>query len=429
MAKKVNNPGMIPIFPEATPPVKPNKTLGATIQRPSFITAKPLLSTPPAKFKAYFASGQAPDGMTDMRRGYQIPLDWNKASTQLRMPQMVWLSLVGIDIGIQYIKSYPTNATVYEVFWPALKGPIATGGTSYDQFQNSLGGTNTYIQPPGAATDEYNVVTGNYFEDVEAVLSAPNYFNMENTRLQPICAAVKNKIEKLRPGRTWVDFIDYNNFNAFPNTTINPDGNWEKYPTFSTGAMWSYMITPDPTEKFLGTNFLNINIGGQGSGPGGDSTNTTGFFILDEAPDSGYGYSKNRLKLNVPKFAKYRVMLFSVGGEGQQNPIEGDDPAIPIPGPIGVGTTMGDSLAGYLLMDNSGRYAVTNAARESQVAHYNETITGWGPKLKAFYMLVADDLKDYGFTYEGDSSNIDEDLLVNLIAKNFNFNPSNGKDL
>lgn len=395
----VNQRNMIPRFPGAS---------GALLGRGVFLDGHK---------KCYFMSGQAPDGMSD-GAGYRNPLDWPKAGTLLRVPQMVWLSAAFIDADPNhsqqpYSSSWDTSASLIYVCNNVPNPSWITyswtdGHTEVYNGSTMTPGDGAYVVDHGGGSFSINLEKQ---PPTSSDTTTPNWSDLEYQRLMPIFQAAHDTILELRPNRTWVDIVDWDDFNNWPNLTLppNPDG------TIDIGNRYGHMIAPDPSEEFLGTRFLHLYCGGLvDAGPGVFDSPS-----LETTSDSTYTACKAQIVGSFPLFADYSVRLYSVGALGQQTPMPAA-PSIPVPG-----APCADPSE-----DRSGTIIAENAFRVTSVDSFNAKIQAYGTDFDAYYKLVASDLEPYGYTYNGDSSLITgSDQIVELIAAYFGFDPITGADL
>jgi hypothetical protein len=72
--------------------------------------------------------------------------------------------------------------------------------------------------------------------------------NIEHDRLKTVCQNVKNTLERLRPGRTWLNVIDWNDSD-------------HRDPSEIYEILYPWMVMPDEGQIFFGTNFLHMWLG------------------------------------------------------------------------------------------------------------------------------------------------------------------------
>jgi hypothetical protein len=419
---KINQKGMIPIIAApASPPTDEiinNPSIDNRLAITSFMPTD-LDATP--KFRVYFASGQAPNGMSDTQRGYQNPLAWSKPNSLLTVPQQVWLCVSsyfgpqyeGASININPLEYLCSKAVFTGESQPGdLFGTVTTtavwaDGTAYIEeikTYNAPAGSNI---PTEVYTDSGTPGVAKY-----KAATAPNLTAQENTRIGNIYQQVQEQIQILRPGRTWVDVVDYTNGPLPNNVVTDPDDSYDlnnRYP---------FMIAPNSNEKFFGTNFLHIYAG-------------IPFINAPDNPvpnpqltDQLYINCKAQIVGSYSKFAGYNVQLFSMDADGTQQALNTAN-MIPIAAPP---SCNGGTLNDYTDGTSSSPVQVNLATALSNAAK-SAMIQNQGPLITTYYEAVAADLSNYGYTYGGDSSKITVGYLINLIASTFKFNPQTGEDL
>lgn len=464
--QKFNQPTNIPFF---------TKDKSNQITTPDFLKKN--------RHKTYFGPGQAPDGMTGTAAGYREPMLWNKPSSLLQVPQMVWLSEAFIEGHTQtyeqvlgfgdsdfMIQCNNTDLSTISVSVPGEDDPVEIEiadaintliwvdghieifhNKSWFQLGLGIGGSGIYGYSISPAEAPYVTGYGGPVSDGIYFLDAPpntspslklgkasalptfthtidNYNYIEYQRIDPIFKIVKEKIEKIRPNRTWVDIVDYDGGLNWPAQGI---ANWPN-DRFQNGniamrtgdtpqtAAYGHIVVPDPEEGFFGTNFLHIYVGGLGEDTFDNPDNVGAYQPrLQTLTDPTYLASKARLIACYPKFAGYNVYLYGVGTTGQQEIMAEFDP-YPLPSP---------ACTPAVFRGPYNQLVSTNTSRNDLVDALNANLMLIGPSFSTYFNNVAADLKKYGYKYGGDSNVITVDYLVQLIAKNFNFNPTTGEDL
>ena len=261
----------------------------------------------------------------------------------------------------------------------------------------------------------------------DAVSSVPNWQAVEYARIDPIFRAVAAKIQNvLRPGRTWVDVVDYQTANPLqiPNSNFHWPAGSPNSGVFPWGGGPSMpIICPPPSDIFFGTDFLHICCGTNG--------------IINDSSDGlsseYYAELKARMFAVFPKFAGYSAKIYGVASLGQQAalpllaPIPIDSLSYPVRPPIfpvPTGETLDPQEQAYWDL-----YLI-NTVADLNVNDANSGLATINTGQNAFNEGVAGDLVECGFSYGGDSTVISSvDYLVALIAAHFNFDPITGQDM
>lgn len=336
------------------------------------------------RIKTYFAPGQRPYmiGTLDPRNNsgvwsvgtpatdddYTNPTDWPQVGNLLRPPQVVWLE---IRIGAAGSESFMQDPFVHE--W-------------------------------------LDTAVNNLKWETQA-----NYGRREHLRLAPIFAAVKARIEAIRPHVTFVEVADWcaeTNVQTQPydvagSPTVTTwtsllDNQFEVGQ--STGA--GFIQAPAFSGSFFGVDFLSIFCGdalingiymnrqfgtSDPNFPIGGSCGAT-----DLASNPFWAAAYGRLKIALPKFHRYSSRLYHPPSSyrlWEQKDIPPDPPD-----------------------DDSN---IVNGA----LAVWLQS----GPNFDQAASIAAADKID--ITHPGDSTIITADYLVNLIAAHYGFDPSTGRDL
>jgi len=197
-----------------------------------------------------------------------------------------------------------------------------------------------------------------------------------------MAAQVKSAIESLRPGRTYVDVMTYSRAslahppffylgsNNYPNNYPQSFYFGAAHPNITdylgAGNYYTYMVAPNPSDVYFGTNFLHLYASTANQVGGSVPVNPSG-------SDPIYVYGKNRIIGSYPKFEGFKVYMYSC-------------------------------------INNFN--GVTIAAPASQMAE------------------ICADLSRYGYEYGGDAiSEMTVTNMVSLIAGHFYFDPDTGQDL
>jgi hypothetical protein len=422
-------------------------------------------------WKAYFAPGQAPDGFTD-EAGYRKPLDWNRANSLLRAPQQVWITAAFIDAVDQpgsshtdypFMPGFSDDIPNYVLADPSKDvpgvdgvqfGPIYIFGTPFtfgrtyywndghtEEVEPGISGWDRSAYTPGDTpyiVDSGGFGTAGSFDHGHIGFapevypgferSVPNWSYSEYQRLMPIFREAKERIEILRRGMTWVDIVDYSDHAKWPNDRFQ-NGKISNI----GGSHWSYLVAPDAEEEggFFGTNFLHLHFGVSGLDAANfDDTWFSSLITTDDAVSFEFAQhinGKARIVAAYSLFVGYTVYLYGVGTLGQQMPWA-EVPPIPIMDqPAGTDfyyqVTPPDPPTETII-------ALENSRRTQLIDNTNNQILGYGTLFGTGLPLIADDLKNYGFRYKGDSSTIlSADDLIKLIAAYYRFDPETGRDL
>jgi hypothetical protein len=308
--------------------------------------------------KTYFGPGQGPQNIFG---AYKKPTDWNKAGTLLRVPRVVWLQMW---------------------FASAIEGLPATfsqtwSNAYYDQrFSSTIMTFDNSTFPP----------TPVYFGDGPYTSVTRNTDYEEHARLLDVFGQVKERIEELQPGRTWVQVSDWNaNSASFAN-------GW-----MSDGFLQFAAPSDFETDPYFGTDFLNIWAGHAAYNHFGSTFFFGHYTPLDPIEaDNFYGAPKSRLIDAYDKFRRHRTLVYHT------------DQAWPAPDV----TPDPESAHGFVLYDP---HEITHPIGQAGA--------------KDFMNLLAEDMAEYEFSHPGGTSLLTVDYLVNLIAEHYHFDPDTGADL
>lgn len=275
--------------------------------------------------KAYFGPGQRPD----QGDSYTNPTDWPPAGMLLRVPQVVWLSLFLEDASV---------------------GP----NFSEEWFNLDEG-------------------TGPFFR------LTPNLANAEYQRVLAAFTEAKSTIAKLRPGKTWVEVVDFvENLSSFP---------------FDDGLL-SVARVANPVPAFFGTDFLNLYAG--------DGAFSLSSFVSVDHPYVGSLTTDPRVSVPIGQLAA----IYS-GFRGHDTSLYHTDlpwtaeGAIPIPG-----------SGGTLFFEDFGGERVMHDADSTEFAD-----------------SIANQYSYLGFSHPGSTELLTADSVVAAIAAHYGFDPATGKTL
>jgi hypothetical protein len=291
-----------------------------------------------------------------------------------------------------------------------------------------------------------------YWYTVSMTNPYPDLFNRFH---QVVFPAVKARIEALRPGRTWVEIIDWNDDYTDP-----PNDYWDESGQDTTIQYVPMVVSR--MDSFYGTNFFHINIGSifQAGGNTWDG---------DTSSDA-YKENKEQLTQVTPLYAGFGVALYGLD-QGIDFPDFGTAPYFPCnvgampPGPMVLhtdgptwvldpvhfthasvppptnytlpltGSITSNAVWKSQDFDGDG-FAAAQARLKKTVDDWNQANSDWvdarnqeKEDLNNDAQALAADLAEFGFTFEGDGAQIGEDELVALIARHFKFDPQTGKDL
>lgn len=296
---------------------------------------------------------------------YMSPTDWPAAGTRLRVPRAVWLS-VYLRLGFDDVG--PTFTQTWRNFYLDQRFSTVIAG-----FTGPNGTTPVYFGDGPYTTDTRNT-------DFE-----------EHTRLLGVLQNVKDRIESLTKARTTVELIDWND----PNVAQNPDYNSDGFLQF---ASLDYDLDGNVV-PFFGTDFLHI-WAGHGLGANGNDRFEFDPYEPADPPDSDslYGNPTGRLMAYYDKFRGHKTLLYY---PDQQWPAPS---RVPDPDNVNIG-----GAAEYF-------------PYETQMP----IIQGYQRDLYEFF---ESNMSDFGVKFDGGTSQLDEDGLVNAIAAHFGFDPGTGEDV
>ncbi len=389
------------------------------------------------KWHAYFAPGHKPDVIATT---WQNPTDWMKANALLRMPQVVWL-----ECRIHVSDLNTSNASLVN----ATDEVIDAGGTT-NQLWTADGVTHEFVLP-GAPGFVPPPPPSSEMQDNRAMV--------EKDRLMTIFNAVKTKIEAKRPGRTWVQVINWfdsattgqagtvpSGFSVDHNGSLTPimivpldHANVEYKSRSSTPSnSWNQCLAgflESPWASFppyLGTDFLSVYCGNVFTSGFTDTSNlylpdlwTPASFIAS----SYYQDMYDQYKAATPLFFGLSSRLFhpdlawggwtidAPGSVFTDNKFENWTP----PGSPSPPGSWAD-LTNYTSLP----FTASGAAHANALCGDNVTFTR-----DVFDLVKVQALIDkLDITHLGGTSLIaDEDYLVKMIASRFHFNPETFKDL
>lgn len=444
------------------------------------------------KLKTYYTPGQNPD-VGESSKLYTTPTShWQPNNRILYRPQTVWLNHAtpypfntvwareeifkkviartpiynfgtGVSGGVaaisQYVYGgsfYPNGKIFVQAVWNVPASPTAPPPTTPPS--NDLGGW-ILATEPGIFPPRWTQTVGD--NPVNDYLTNP-YID-EYQRLLELFISVKEKIEKLRPDRTYIQIIDNWKYNAqsdinnvFPPSRANASFFGIKGTYFQfyddgistihhdTLPLWETMAPVD-SDDYFGVNFLHIYAG--------CSSNV--LFIDQGQGDPRYPVIQNAFS----KFCQYTVNMFGIDTfteyEAQYTlpnlptpPLKMIFPGFDfIPSP-----PLPPSPPGHIPdwkvypptswppggdVGNYGAPWTSNPGVDSPT-ELNRLINGSNGSRDFININAINILKseiaqlttlEIDATYVGETSQINEDYLINLIAKHYNFNPITGKDL
>jgi hypothetical protein len=336
------------------------------------------------KWPTYFGPGHR----QNVTASYYPPTDWPPAGSLLRPPQTVWLNAylnhgdepAEFKMVWQYYYDFDPDGTQY-----------ATGLPSRIAFFD-----HSYFPPK-----PYYYGKGPYGS------VAQNADRAEHDRLMDAFAQAKDQIESLRPGRTWVEIMDWNDFFG----TNFTDG-------FRSDGFLQIAAPPFDTSPgdFYGTDFFNV-------WAGLGLVDAEGLRIVfnpytPESPMSGdpyYGTPRSRLVASYDGFRRHATRLY------YPDPtwiVATDAPSEQKPHIIALGPPDTPEAQGYF--DQGYRSGYTDYLATEPLIQQNAN---------ALFGLMASDLADFGFEASGATSALTASSIVGLIADRFGFDPDTGKDL
>lgn len=380
--------------------------------------------------KCFFGPGQPPDSGdqpgaepdgTPVTKEYQPPTDWPPAGQLLRVPQVVFLSPV--DLNRLEAPSGFTMDYSYQIFQPDNIPPDWTINLSLDTFDIASHGPAV-----GPQIDEFN-------------------------RLGTIFGLVKDQIESLRPGRTWVDILDWGgDFAAnylMDDTTdflLAPPLSDSVY--FGTNFLHVYAGMPltgviIPSGGGAGlllspiTSRLDIGYPGQGSPPGPQQSPIQGFMtfaddVVDPVPDNNtyWASSAERVRAAAANFSGYATWVYSYRFDGEGIEWHDLDDATQ----LDVDTNTDGSHHDPFLTNTATDPGLPTVlptkpmfvpVYQAYLTMRNTLSEAQGSVMQAF----CDPLADQGVEFRGASSQLTVDSLIAAIADHFGFDPVTGKDL
>lgn len=289
------------------------------------------------------------------------------------------------------------------------------------------------------------------------------------TRVNQAFEDAQAHIQRIRQGRTFVDVINYFDydklfghpwfytftetdagqkyyfppaFQASPNNVTpisgyvydtiddysesmpNPPGSYVN-PLLSASGCYPWVVAPDPTENFFGTDFLHIFCSGGvirgasdeassvvvGSGRSSASGIQGPRPSYMELTDPTYQFSKARIIGSYPRFAGFTTKLFNVGTEGDMpgQPFEGSWSSTVV-------------IDGGIVYESSFTTEESGSPLSCQCNASNAALAEW-------WQDIADDLKKYGYEYGGTSEQLTTDQIVKMIAAHYKFDPDTGQDI
>lgn len=361
-----------------------NNLLHFKVQQGNLPRRSGFLVKPPFPFSpwlTYFGPGHRPNMIF---APYYVPTDWPAAGALLKPPRVVWLN--------SYFKEAldPARAVFNSGWWYAnfvdpgqpSTNPLCTIKLTF--IDGGPGSQQEYVSPPHLSST------------VNADLA-------ERNRLVDIFAQVKDKVESIQKGKTWVQVIDWDSTAVFSDPHYTSDGFFQiAAPPGST--------TPD---IFYGTDFFHIWAG--------HALNAFGFDIYtpSENPDDDpvIANPKGRLVAAYNGFRGHATQMF--------HPALSWGPPTDVPDRTRGPRTVQEGS--YVALDPSESYTAAPG-----LVPYNPWFLTEPPiavNSGQTYDLLASNLSDFQFSHPGSTSLLTVDYVVAAIAKRFNFDPDTGHDL
>lgn len=439
----------------------------------------------------YFGPGQDPSCIME----YSEPTEWRDVGSLFRMPQVVWLS--GMAYGqndsipaSQLTASYNNSVAITYIGQPLdesfvnaiLPDPrfnyhspfdlvirylrkawtwdlIYQGGVRKKLIQTVVDASDgVTLENPDGLTWAYEIVDGPPAPPTSTWIGIDNS-HTQHDRLMDIFAAAKDRIETLRPGKTWVRVNEW-----FPNKPVTSDdvpydSGSIFYPLVSMlvppepdSAGYSYFgdgVPPTVQDDYIGTDFLNVWVGPPMSN------------LDNQANKKGVPWDmtlysdliKDQFLKAKKRFRRLGVHFWGPDTSYSTSELPSPPPTVPPTVPDGFIPWGGEAEVEpssfaqaselYLYSPDNPTAFANAAARVSE--NYANDLSVYMSQLAAksswesdnpsqqaddinTYHLIVDDLDDDCVQYQGTSSELTVDSLVEAIADFFGFDSSTGKD-
>lgn len=363
------------------------------------------------------------------------PTDWIPDNSPLVPVQYVWIS---INFEWPYWNqsyTYP-NFLLYGRFSNYLSGPPDVH-SEYNQFYNIWGGFHSWFgtDPPGVPPWPPDPEPAPHWE---FNYNLPGY--ADRSALVSYCRSVgdvvKSRIEAIRPGRTWVNWMP-RQYVSGPDFPTGPQP--APYP-YDPAAGYDDYGDPFPlTSVYHGTNFLNIYLGNV-SDYWLDPP-TTAALVTDAVGTGGNppNFANYAIKIYGQDFSKYSIPrppawtdinLTALRDPVPPNPIYRTE-WNPSPSPDGTYYTTHQyyGLTDYWYMLPDYDY-YTNQSYRARVNSINsqidDLIAEWG-----ITQTIVNRVSALGvdISVAGEQSDFNADNVVQLIANHYGFDKDTGKDL
>jgi hypothetical protein len=438
-----NRPGGLPRFPGKSGfPISRGKFLGGT-------------------WKTYYGPGQKPDAGEPML--YSSPTNWPKRGNLLRVPQVVWLdmqiaipgviskvTLVGIIPQQQYFNTVFSTPVLYSgQFWtngtwlltavsasPAWNADATSQINSYPTSFGSWAGPITL----GDGTLQWSIASGTQVPDVK-VTTIVNPLIAEKSRLMSMFNQVKSTVEGYRPGKTFVNVLD-----PWGNP---PPSQSDMYFPNHPGLYWPMMAPSDTSvDSYFGTNYLHLYMGIPCTTERNtlDYTSSTDIATLNASRNatrpllstaSGNFYGLREIYFGLDKVIPTIPLVLpnspSDGGAAPGGYLalglfpESSDPDVHVPG------IFVDGWSNLPPPTPADQVASWNAGLTNQVAIDNAWNAGYEPYwlsvLRSDAVILSALDPPVEAIYAGQTTLVDAEYVIKLIASRYGFDPETGKDL
>ncbi len=449
-------------------------------------------------FPTYPGPGQRPDSNVFSEANYDPPKDWPPHGAILRAPQVVWLSCETSEnskgsftrnleetrfetFSVRVFGNFNyydgtfgfvpnillTLAGEYGIHTSTIFNGQADNTGGYD-FKWIDGETNTYVKNGDlgfnyilTALGPQTIVSSGETLRKDGKAGRPYWLTTSIANpYQPIFdhyhndvfPEVKQRIEALRAGRTWVEVIDW-----FDTYTDPKNDYWNKDDqNFVAMYVPMCVAAQSLSDHFFGTDFLHIFIGHVSEVLSSDVWN-------GDTDGDVYQQSRGEVVNAWYNYAGYTVLCFNLTVSYDDfaaatdfpvviamppalpiyhtiGPVYSDDGGItfhnpPLEEPRNVPFTQEESWIQAGGVDGAAQLAQNIVNQKKVVSDFNKGSTDTVTMLRntmtneAQYVVdMCEDLKDFGYVYVGDGASLSADDIISLIADHYGFDPSTGKD-